>query len=149
MLLCNDRQLSSSPSAGCGTWEGLRVCPSDFIQHSGAMAPGPGAGGPSAHVAVVAAMFGVGMGTLCSIQDGPCSPQAHRLGSDLQGRCRGVWSGPWMAMPVMVQEWLVLGPESLSHIPCGESVLSVALAWWHPCPIGMGVLSCDREKPSP
>lgn len=40
----------------------------------------------------------------------------------------------------------MLGFEFLSYISCGEFVLLVVLVWWYSCLIGMGVLSCDREK---
>lgn len=35
----------------------------------------------------------------------------------------GVGSGPWTMMFAMVLRGLVLGPESLSRVPCGESSL--------------------------
>lgn len=41
----------------------------------------------------------------------------------LLGRRWGVGSGPWTMMFAMVHRGLVLGPKSLSLVPCGESSL--------------------------
>lgn len=75
-------------------------------------------------MAVVMAAFrmGVGQPLPCSVEDPALL--GHRLGSRLEGRCRGGGSGLWTTAPVMVPRALMLGPKSLSRASCGGSSVS-------------------------
>ena len=73
-------------------------------------------------MAGVMATFGVGLGWACPALGGPTF-LGRRSRRGLEGRCRGGGSGLWTVMLVTVRWALVLGPESPSRVPCGESLV--------------------------